>query len=248
MGDLRSSANRASSHTGQGHKILMAILDRGRSGAILFRVKTRTSVPVKKNISKDKLSGCRNHTFLQKPVHVRWGQPRLCSSKLSGETMARRLECCWFKMLNKWKIFYFPYKSRAVVSKKQPKTRCIEINCRKNDERIKCNAHTEPNFKIKNSSSSTQPDWLVHVWSSFCPDLFRIVHRLHSTICKCHKCFQKRKEKEHSLSNIVIELEGPSHQFRYVSLQVIYRVGYAWLGNETLDLKKKLCSVILELL
>ncbi len=39
MGDLRSSANRASSHTGQGHKISLAILDRGRSGAILFRVK-----------------------------------------------------------------------------------------------------------------------------------------------------------------------------------------------------------------
>jgi hypothetical protein len=31
--------NRASSCEGQGHKISMAILDRGRSGAILFRVK-----------------------------------------------------------------------------------------------------------------------------------------------------------------------------------------------------------------
>jgi hypothetical protein len=42
MGDLRSSANRASSHTGKGHKISMDILDRGCSGAILFRVKAST--------------------------------------------------------------------------------------------------------------------------------------------------------------------------------------------------------------
>ncbi len=36
---IQHSQNRASSHAGQGHKISMAILDRGRSGAIFFRVK-----------------------------------------------------------------------------------------------------------------------------------------------------------------------------------------------------------------
>jgi hypothetical protein len=38
-GTWGAAQNRASSHTRQGHKISMAILDRGRSGAILFRAK-----------------------------------------------------------------------------------------------------------------------------------------------------------------------------------------------------------------
>jgi hypothetical protein len=50
--------NRASSHARQGHKISMAIMDRGRSGAIFFRVKDAKTIC-------EKLSVTRNQ---QKPV------------------------------------------------------------------------------------------------------------------------------------------------------------------------------------